>query len=130
MRPRAGGSPGGRALRELRATRSPTFPCTASAYRARPSSRGACPLSVFTYMCIAESEEEVKRRLAGLTSDLRLEMRRVDRWIVGTREVAYERLASLARSGAQRIFLAVWDESHRRMLELLATDPTPVDRTN
>jgi F420-dependent oxidoreductase-like protein len=129
-----GGRPGSKRLPRLAARYAQEYvismPSVSECEQIVQRLRGACPLSVFTYMCIADSEEAFERRLTELASDLRPEMRRVDRWIVGTREAAFERLASLARSGVQRVFLAVWNESHRRMLELLAAGPTPFDSTN
>ncbi len=79
-----------------------------------------CGLSAFTYVCVAESDEEVRCALERLSAALRPEMRRVDRWIVGTPEAAARQLDDLARAGVQRTFLAVWDETHRAMLPLIA----------
>ncbi len=82
--------------------------------------RGACALSVFTYVCVAETEEEVEERLGRLSRGLRPQMRRVESWIVGTPAAADRQLDALAGAGVERVFLAVWDESHRAMLPLLA----------
>jgi alkanesulfonate monooxygenase SsuD/methylene tetrahydromethanopterin reductase-like flavin-dependent oxidoreductase (luciferase family) len=71
-------------------------------------------------VCVAESDEDVVRALERLSAGLRPDMRRPERWIVGTPEVAVRQLADLARAGVQRTFLAVWDESHQAMLPLLA----------
>lgn len=79
-----------------------------------------CGLSAFTYVCVAESDEEVQRALERLSAGLRPEMRRADRWIVGMPEAAARQLDGLARAGVQRTFLAVWDETHRAMLPLIA----------
>jgi alkanesulfonate monooxygenase SsuD/methylene tetrahydromethanopterin reductase-like flavin-dependent oxidoreductase (luciferase family) len=82
---------------------------------------GACRLSVFTYACVAGSDEDVEQRLGALRQSLRPDMQRVDRWIVGTPAAARRRLDSLASAGVDRVFLAVWDESHLEMLRLLAS---------
>jgi alkanesulfonate monooxygenase SsuD/methylene tetrahydromethanopterin reductase-like flavin-dependent oxidoreductase (luciferase family) len=127
-----GGRPGSKRLPMLAARYAQeyvvTLPTPAECEEVARLLRGACPLSVFTYVCVAEREEEVERQLARLTSSLRPEMHRQDRWIVGTPDVASRQLGSLAAAGVERIFLAVWDESHRAMLELLAVGPAPVGR--
>jgi len=80
-----------------------------------------CALSVFTYACVAESEDGVRRLLEQTKAELRPAMRNVDRWIVGTPDAARRRLEALASVGVRRVFLAVWHEPHREMLPLLAT---------
>jgi alkanesulfonate monooxygenase SsuD/methylene tetrahydromethanopterin reductase-like flavin-dependent oxidoreductase (luciferase family) len=80
---------------------------------------GSCGLSVFTYVCVAESDEEVRLKLQTLTGGLRPDMRRVDRWIVGTPEAAARQLDDFARAGVDRIFVAVWEESQLPMVRLL-----------
>jgi alkanesulfonate monooxygenase SsuD/methylene tetrahydromethanopterin reductase-like flavin-dependent oxidoreductase (luciferase family) len=81
---------------------------------------GACALSVFTYLCVAEREDEARRRLARMTAGLRPEMRNEERWIVGAPDAARSQLDALAQTGVERVFLAAWDESHHEMLTLLA----------
>ena len=80
---------------------------------------GACALSVFTYVCVAETEKEMQQRLTRLTRALRPEMRRIDRWIVGTPAAVGRQLEALSSAGVDRVFLAIWDESHHAMLPLL-----------
>jgi alkanesulfonate monooxygenase SsuD/methylene tetrahydromethanopterin reductase-like flavin-dependent oxidoreductase (luciferase family) len=77
-------------------------------------------LSVFTYACMAETKQQVDEQLTLLMDGLRPEMRDTSRWIVGIPGEALEQLRRLETAGAHRLFLAVWHESHRDMLALLA----------
>src|SRR5262245_47954020 len=79
-----------------------------------------CDLSVFTYLCVAETEREARRRLEQMTLALRPEMRNAERWIVGAPDAARRQLDALAEAGVERIFLAAWEKSHLEMLTLLA----------
>lgn len=79
-----------------------------------------CDLSVFTYACVAETEAEADWMLRRMTAGLRPEMRRTERWIVGTPDSAREYLDALAAAGVARVFVAVWDPLHDEMLRMLA----------
>jgi alkanesulfonate monooxygenase SsuD/methylene tetrahydromethanopterin reductase-like flavin-dependent oxidoreductase (luciferase family) len=81
---------------------------------------GACPLSVFTYVCVAEKAHEVDRLFAELAQELRTEMYDRERWLVGTPIDVAEQLSRLAAAGVHRVFLAAWRESHLKMLPLLS----------
>lgn len=81
---------------------------------------GRCALSVFTYLCVAESETEAHRRLEAMTLGLRPEMRRTERWLVGSPDAVRRQLDALAAAGVERVFVAAWDASHEEMLTLLA----------
>ena len=86
---------------------------------------GRCRLSVFTYACVAESESGVDRVLRRTTAGLRPEMRRTEKWIVGTQSTAREYLDAMAVAGVTRVFVAAWDECHHEMLQALAAcDPS------
>ena len=80
---------------------------------------GACTLSVFTYVCVAETDDEAERELAQLAQELRPEMYDRERWVVGTPSEAAEQLHRLAAAGVDRVFFAAWKESHLKMLPLL-----------
>jgi alkanesulfonate monooxygenase SsuD/methylene tetrahydromethanopterin reductase-like flavin-dependent oxidoreductase (luciferase family) len=83
--------------------------------------KGGCGLSVFTYACVAESDDAVARVLAQTTARLRPEMQRTDRWLIGTPDTACEYVDAMAAAGVTRLFVAVWDSCHHEVIRTLAT---------
>lgn len=119
-----GGRPSSRRLPRLAARYAQeyvvTLPTPAECEQVAQILDGACALSVFTYVCVAERDQEVRRRLDRLLQGLRPEMRRPERWIVGTPDAVRRQLDDLERAGVDRLFVAVWSEAHHEMLPLLA----------
>ncbi len=82
---------------------------------------GGCGLSVFTYACVAGSDDAVARVLDRTTARLRPEMQRTERWLIGTPDAAREYVDAMAAAGVTRLFVAVWDDCHHEMIRTLAT---------
>jgi alkanesulfonate monooxygenase SsuD/methylene tetrahydromethanopterin reductase-like flavin-dependent oxidoreductase (luciferase family) len=97
-----------------------TLPAADECEQVKQLVAGACPLSVFTYACVADEDHEVERQVAALAQELRPGMCDRDRWVTGTPAEAAEQLNRLAAVGVQRVFLAAWSESHLKMLPLLS----------
>ncbi len=80
-------------------------------------------LSLFTAVCVGETEAEVDRRAEQLRST-NAQYRRMDAerptWLAGAPDRVAERLQELAAAGVSRVLLAVNSDLHREMLPLLA----------
>jgi alkanesulfonate monooxygenase SsuD/methylene tetrahydromethanopterin reductase-like flavin-dependent oxidoreductase (luciferase family) len=82
-------------------------------------------LSVFTPLCVADTEQDVKDTYATLreTNPQYLRMMNAETaWIMGTPEQAGEQLQRLEHAGIARVLLSVNCDLHLRMLPLLAVN--------
>jgi alkanesulfonate monooxygenase SsuD/methylene tetrahydromethanopterin reductase-like flavin-dependent oxidoreductase (luciferase family) len=80
-------------------------------------------LSVFTPICVGETEQQVRERydfLAETEPQYRRMMNAETAWIMGTPDKAAQQIAELERAGVARLLLSVSCDLHREMLPLLA----------
>ncbi len=80
-------------------------------------------LSVFTPICVGETEQQVRERydfLAETEPQYRRMMNAETAWIMGTPAQAAQQIADLERVGVERLLLSVSCDLHREMLPLLA----------
>jgi alkanesulfonate monooxygenase SsuD/methylene tetrahydromethanopterin reductase-like flavin-dependent oxidoreductase (luciferase family) len=80
-------------------------------------------LSVFTPICVGETEQQVRERydfLAETEPQYRRMMNAETAWIMGTPDKAAQQVADLERVGVERLLLSVSCDLHREMLPLLA----------
>jgi alkanesulfonate monooxygenase SsuD/methylene tetrahydromethanopterin reductase-like flavin-dependent oxidoreductase (luciferase family) len=83
-------------------------------------------LSVFTPICIGETEQQVRERydfLAETEPQYRRMMNAETAWIMGTPAQAAQQIADLERVGVARLLLSVSCDLHRLMLPLLSGTP-------
>jgi alkanesulfonate monooxygenase SsuD/methylene tetrahydromethanopterin reductase-like flavin-dependent oxidoreductase (luciferase family) len=79
-------------------------------------------LSVFTPMCVAETDQAVEAAYAGFRDtnpQYRRMMNAETAWIMGTPERVQDQLAELDRVGVVRLMLSVNCDAHREMLPLV-----------
>jgi alkanesulfonate monooxygenase SsuD/methylene tetrahydromethanopterin reductase-like flavin-dependent oxidoreductase (luciferase family) len=83
-------------------------------------------LSVFTPICVGDTEQQVRERydfLAETEPQYRRMMNNDTAWIMGTPGQAAEQIRTLEQAGVARLLLSVSCELHRAMLPLLAKTP-------